>query len=278
MIPDLNNHLRQLGIPPLRVGGFMLMRSLLFPLSMLALRATILLYIFSPARKPVMALAVGAWVLYEVWNAITGVLAPQVRRANAGPGAVEPPQQQGAQANDVAQPIGPVANNQQQVVAAQANRPVVPATPRPVVNVARPQDVILEAVSKLNLDAEQRTLEARPEDEGRESVNAPPTMIYRARTFISLFITTLHPAVWDRRRAVLSIREGQIRTEASGREREEEQPSNADADLPEEERTRRQQEAQKREENRSALVAQHARRPRWVKEYVERVCAGEWVD
>jgi hypothetical protein len=78
---------------------------------------------------------------------------------------------------------------------------------------------------------------------------------------------------------VLRQREGRIRTEANAREREPEAPSadvNGDGEnaTTEAERIERERVARVRAE----LVAQHARRPRWVQAYVDRVRAGEWVD
>jgi hypothetical protein len=269
VLPHLNNHLRQIGLGPMapvrprfRMRDMLIFRPLLLPMSLLALRALILLYIFSPARKPFLALVIGLWVLYEVWSAVAAALAPAGGRAVAAANA--------APARDAA-----------------ANGPAAPVRARPMpdgvvgrtagANRARPADAVLESVSQLNLDSEERALQARPEDEAIESINAPPTTAHKIKSFVALFATTLHPAVWDRRRAVLTRREGQIRTEANARDRPNEVQAD-DSTLSEEERRRKQEEEQKRQESREALTSQHARRPRWVKDYIERVRVNEWED
>jgi hypothetical protein len=265
MLPALNNHLRQLGMPPVRARNAAFIRPLLLPLAMLTLRTFILFWMFSPTRKPFLALAIGAWVIYEVYAAISAALGPNQAAGEARPNPVEQV---------------PAAGNPQDVAARPAAgapaAAVVPAGARR--NASLPMTAALESVSQLNLADEQRTLEARPEDEGLAAVNAPPSTIHRAKSFVTLFASTLHPAIWDRRRATLIKREGQIRTEGGARDRQDEEPAAEDGEIPEAERTRRREEAEKRKESREALQAQHARRPRWVKEYIERVRAGEWVD
>jgi hypothetical protein len=266
VLPHLNNHLRQIGMGPIvrprfHMRDMLVFRPILLPLFMLSLRAMILLYIFSPSRKPFFALMIGLWVLYEVWKAIAA-LAPQ-------PGQ-QAPAINGVLARNVAAP-----NNPARAPAA----PVRPGNPArtPGTNHPRPADAALESVSKLNFDVEERALQARPEDEAAESINAPPTTAHKIKSFVALFATTLHPAVWDRRRAVLSRREGQIRTESNARERQDDAAAE-DTNLREDERRRKQEEEQKRRESREALVNQHARRPRWVKDYIERVRINEWED
>ena len=78
---------------------------------------------------------------------------------------------------------------------------------------------------------------------------------------------------------MLRQREGRVRTEANAREREPEAPGTEvnveeDSATTEAERTERQRVARTCAE----LVAQHARRSRWVQAYVDRVRRGEWVD
>lgn len=75
---------------------------------------------------------------------------------------------------------------------------------------------------------------------------------------------------------VLRQREGRMKTEADARERDE----NLDVDMAregenaEDGRTERERVARVRTE----LIAQHARRARWVQRYVDRVTRGEWSD
>jgi len=74
---------------------------------------------------------------------------------------------------------------------------------------------------------------------------------------------------------LLRQREGRLRTEANAREREPDPPSSdREHATTEGERTERERVAGVRAE----LAAQHARRPRWVQSYVDRVRTGEWVD
>jgi hypothetical protein len=276
MLPDLNAHLQQLGADPVRVPDVMLLRPLLLPLAMLALRTLILLYVFSPTRKPVLALLIGAWVMYEVWKAVTAALVPAARataQAAAAPAVAAQPADNGAPAGAPAGPAGNNAPAPVPAIAAPAARAPAGRNRRP----ARPSDALLESTSQLNLAAEERTLRARPEDAGNASVNARPSTLHRVKSFVALFTTTFHPAVWDRRRATLSTREGQLRTEANAMERLEE-VEDAEDGLPEEVRAQRREEREKVRENREKLLAQHARRPQWVKDYVERVKAGDWAD
>jgi hypothetical protein len=266
MLPELNAHLQQLGIPPVRAGPrarLELFRPLLAPMAFLALRAVILLYIFSPTRKPFVALAIATWVVYEVTRQLERIvfepMRADVRAAERGLERVR------AAAEDAARARGVPAN-------------LPPAPPRLGEVDARTQvERVMDAAADLNLSAEERALAARPEDAGNARVMVPPSAAHRAASFGALFLSTLHPAVWNRRRAALHRREGQLRTEAHAREREladEELPE----DLPEAERTRRREEADKARLARDELVQQHARRPQWVKEYVERVRGGDWAD
>jgi hypothetical protein len=130
-------------------------------------------------------------------------------------------------------------------------------------------------VAKLNIPAEEEALAASERMPPAEE----PGLVHKFTTFLSLLVLTLHPAVWNRRRAVLRQREGRVKTEANAREREPETPSveangGEDNATTEAERTERQRVARTRAE----LVAQHARRSRWVQAYVDRVRRGEWVD
>ncbi len=79
--------------------------------------------------------------------------------------------------------------------------------------------------------------------------------------FTLLFLSTLHPAIWDRRRNALRKREGRLRTEANVRQ------------APVDENT-----SQDRIQARDEVTARHERREAWVQQYVERVLTTEYLD
>jgi hypothetical protein len=87
-------------------------------------------------------------------------------------------------------------------------------------------------------------------------------------TFVSLLVLTLHPEVWNRRRAALKTREGRLRTEANVMEREVERLEGQELS----------EEDKKREETTAVLRMQDGRRAPWLKTYIQRVRGGEWVD
>jgi hypothetical protein len=117
----------------------------------------------------------------------------------------------------------------------------------------------------MNLRDEDRALEAPP-----DSPPAPaPTFLYKVRAFVSLFILTIHPAIWNRRRLELIQRENRMRMQMNAMERP---PAEGVTD------EQAQQEEAKRAEERQQLLEQHRRRPAWVRDYIHRARAGEWVD
>lgn len=264
-VTNLNNHLQQVGLPPLRIIPnananqnpndpnnplaaaeirAIPLRALMVPLVMLTFRTLILLYFFSPSKRPLFGIVLSAWILYEAWGAIRAVIGngdqpgAQAREGGNGAGAG-----QGVGPRGVPGPAGgpqPGVNNQ------GARRSQL--------------DAILDRLSNLNLTSEDAILNTESRD------ITPPSIGHRAKTFLSLLITTLHPAVWDRRRVILRRREGRIRTEANLREsppREE-----GDETL----------ESAHRDQSRLNMIARHERRPRWVREYVQRVQDTEWID
>lgn len=224
-------------------------RALLTPLLLLCLRTLLLVYLFSPARKPVFSIMLTAWVLYEAWGAVRGAFGDVARDENGGNAGAGAAQAQRAPRND---------NGNQ--VAAAFNPHQNPGRFRNMA--ATSADAILTRMSQLNLANEDRALnsEAGARDE--------PGVLTKVQMFFSLLLFTLHPAYWDRRRAALRSREGRVRTEANAREaaaQGEQGEQGGEGD----ERAR---------EARQQLLAAHARRPAWVRDYVERVRGGEWVD
>ncbi|KAH9482820.1 putative oxidoreductase C26H5.09c [Psilocybe cubensis] len=271
--PHLNELLQQFGMPPLRAamngdhgypGDFVVQRDdgivfrqipirpLLAPLMMLILRTSLLLYFVAPARTPVFGALILAWMLYEIWQPIRNGIqngwgrnpgaglnqGQQQQNVNDAPGNVVP--------NAVPAPGGPG------VLPAAANVPVRPGPVGPV-TLDLQAGALLDNLANLNIEEEQRMLN---QTEGAPA--AEPGLGHKITTFVSLFLTTLHPAIWNRRRVALRRREGVVRTEANARSRDGE--------------------ATAAEERREELRAQFNRRPAWIQRYMERVVAEEWVD
>ena len=260
--PHVNQLLQQLGFPPLRVAQNqngnpipgpnipilpeireINLRPLLGPVMMLVLRTTLLMYFVSPTRKPIFGLLILAWMLYEIWQPIRNALRnglgrnPQVNANNNRPDARGPQN-----------PVEPNGNNDAQAAAPQ---PAVPVTLD-----AQAND-IFDTLANINIQEEEGML--------REVSGVPPVepgFGHKVGTFFALLTTTLHPAIWNRRRIALRRREGTIRTEANMRNSvpPEEGESEAVGRIREE------------------LRAQFNRRPGWIQRYIGRVVAEDWVD
>jgi hypothetical protein len=82
-------------------------------------------------------------------------------------------------------------------------------------------------------------------------------------------VVTLHPEVYNRRRAALRQREGRLRTEMNAMEHEPEGREDGQSLSEEEER---------RHEFRRQLQTQHTQRAIWVRQYVDRVRGGDWIE
>jgi hypothetical protein len=236
-------------------------RALLAPLVMVFFRTLLLLYFFSPTRKPLLGLCIIAWIVYEMWtnlrNVVLGPLnrerervagaaaeaareAPAQGQAGGPPGTPTPPPQSGTQA---------------QTQAREAQGP-----PAPTNSIS-----LLALLAHIGIDAENKLL--WPTSPPR-TPPPPPSLMHKFMTFVSLIVLSLHPEVWNRRRAALKTREGRLRTEANAMEREIERVEGQE--LSDDDR--------KRDEMTAALHLQDGRRASWVKTYVQRVRGGEWVD
>ena len=213
------------------------LRALMVPLMMLTFRTLLLLYFFSPSKRPLFGIVLSAWILYEAWGAIRAVIGnndqPQ-RGGNAAGAGVGP--------GEVPGPAGGIQ----------------PARANNTTDRRTQTEALLDRLSWLNLTSEEAIWHANPSTD-----TTFPGLGHRVKTFFSLLITTLHPAVWDRRRRELRRREQEIRVEAHVRER---QPREGE----EETATNRQ--------NRMEAIEKNERRPRWVREYEQRVLNTEWVD
>lgn len=265
---NLNNHLQQLGLPPLRVvqnpnpnqnpndpnGPLAVeiraipLRALLVPLMMLTFRTVILMYFFSPSKRPLFGVVLSAWILYEAWGAFRAVLGngDQAGRANIA----------ARQENNRDGGVGQGQNGQRGAAATPAS-------------LGRSQfGVLFDRISNINLSTEDAIL-----DSSHVNGHPEPGLGHRVKTFVGLLVMTLHPAVWDRRRNALRRREGRVRTEANVRDSEPPatpatpaaEGGSGDADS-------------RREQARAQIVARQEQRPRWVREYVQRVELSEWAD
>lgn len=247
----VNAHLQQIGLPPLRVRqeNAMIaelravpMRALAGPLLMLTLRTLFLLYFFSPFQKPIFGIIVAAWLLYETWNTIRNAM-PRLRGNHAADARARP-------LMEAAHPLAP-------------NAPLrAPPAPPHRIPVQRPRPVsetLMDTLASVNLRDETNALDSRLE------AIAAPTLGHRIKTFVQLLVLTTHPAVWDRRRAMLRQREGRVRTEMNALEA----PTSAEGGGGD----------GQADEALARLRAVHARRAVWVSEYMERMRrGGDWVD
>lgn len=261
-VPHVNDLLQQMGLPPLRnvpnvdaarhqeqpraqnLLQDVPIRPLLAPLFMLILRTTLLLYFVAPTRKPIFGILILAWMLYEIWQPIRNNLLRQLQQN----------EQDGRQ-------------NGAQRAGAPGRPRVALAVPGPNNHPARRRGqsrALMEVLGNMNVDSEQRVLTEATQENPME-----PGLVHKAVTFICLLVTTLHPAIWNQRRAALRSREGIVRTEVNMRNA---QPR---TDLEDEEARRNEERA---EESRRALRERHARRPQWIRRYMERVMDAEWVD
>jgi len=262
---NLNDHLRQMGMPPLRVVPnqnnpnqnpndpnnalaaaeirALPLRALMMPLMMLTFRTLILMYFFSPSKRPLFGILLSAWILYEAWGAFRAVLggdqpgADGQARGGNGQAGGDAQGQAGQPGQNVQQAAGAGNSN-------QGGRTFMNA--------------LMDKLSSLNLGYEDRALHGNPNHTER-------SLIHKVQSLVLLFAMTLHPAVWDRRRALLRRREGYVRTEANARDAAD--PTDGDE-------TSNAAHAHAR----SQLVARYERKATWVKDYIQRVLNTEWVD
>jgi hypothetical protein len=238
-------------LPPFRE---MPLRPLLAPLILLFLRTILLLYFVAPTRKPFFAFLVLVWMVYEIWRPIQNGLMRVHRAAGDPQGGQNVPGQQPQAQQERRQRQRELEQQLGEDDAAQIARMQL----GPGAGLDQFSERVLEVAASQNITDEDGILNAVDGPNTTE-----PGFTHKATTLISLMFTTLHPAVWNRRRAALRPREGRIRTEAGVRN-----------SLP----TEGDEGSESRQQIRQELLAQHARRPQWVRNYIERVVAAEWVD
>jgi hypothetical protein len=256
---NLNQYLQQVGMPPMRVAANQLnhnpndpnnpaaaeiraipLRALLMPLMMLTFRTFLLMYFFSPSKRPFFGLLLSVWILYETWGALRGVLGHD--RPAPGQAQAQGRVEQGAGGDQAQNP--------------QRGQAALPGSSQ---NDNRGQlDWIYNYLATMDLSTEESILDGT--NQARE-----PSMTRKVKSFVSLFLMSLHPAVWDRRRATLRRREGRLRTE--GNVRQSAPPAEGAGE-----------EDANRAHAREQVIARHERRPQWVQRYVDRVQETEWAD
>lgn len=237
------------------------MRALLTPLFMLAMRATLIMYFFSPGQTPFFGVIIGMWVLYEAWGAIRAAVAAtrdpaQPRRDEDGQGGIN------------GDADFPGLNEHEERDAARHSE--------------NARNLIPNALANINLGDENYVLLGSRDP-------PPPTFLHKVKTFVSLMLITLVPALWDRRRTELRRRENMLRTEMNVITSAMAAPSPSGSaaqarDPPAEGEGESEDSAQEREELRRArelelaIIQKHARRPDWMREYVERAGRMEHYD
>ncbi|KAL5527205.1 hypothetical protein ACEPAG_5996 [Sanghuangporus baumii] len=225
------------------------MRELLTPLVLLFIRTLILLYFFSPARKPVFGILLGAYILYEAWGAVRGAIFDIGPLNGNDNRARQNERRRPAQAGNGAAPTPPPQNG-------------MPPAQNPGAAAAANVEAAIEHLAQAALDLESRWLETDAPD---------PGLAYRIIRFVFLLVLSVHPAFWNRRRAALRAREGRLRTEANAiesaaRQQAEGESSEGGAG---DERAR---------QARQQIIQRNERRPAWIREYIDRVRRGDWVD
>ena len=222
-------------------------RPLLAPLIMLLLRSMLLLYFVAPARKPVIGILIFLWMLYEIWQPIRNGL-------QNGWGQVRDRQQQVNNAEGVAI-AGQAQNNDAPVPnPLAANRPNVMGG-----TFDQQLTTFFDSVANMNIADEERVLNTVTDTPTPE-----PGLGHKFVTFVGLLVSTLHPAIWNRRRVSLRRREGSIRTETNAR----------NVPLAQSEGDEEARVAQRRDE----LRERFERRTPWVRRFMERVADEDWVD
>jgi len=242
-------------------------RAFAVPFLMLCLRTLFLLYIFSPARKPIFAILLTAWLVWELWAAAQGVLAEEraAGRAPAPPGA---PRNQnnrnGNPANGNAVPNGPQPPNG-------------PLPNRANQNPWAPQQAV-DRLAGYHIREEDTVFNA---PEGSPAAR-PPSIFARFRQAIVLFVLTMHPEVWNRRRRTLREREGRVKRELAERRRQREQAEAAQEQNGENEsnddNSSQQPNANEQQQQEAAPEVPVRRRAPWLEGYIERVERAEWID
>ncbi|KAF5393747.1 hypothetical protein D9757_000150 [Collybiopsis confluens] len=267
-------------------------RPLIFPILMLSLRTLLLLYFVAPARKPFLAFMIIAWVIWEIWVPVREVFGRAGRAGDAdGVQAMGDRQPQGAGEG----PAGADVMRAGQVPPLGVNRGVQPPGNGPQVlngapplpnnppagaapNAAAAAGSILNTLASFDITEGETALQAfadSPTNAITQDILPEPGVGRKALSFIVLLLTTVHPAVWNKRRAILRAREGRVRVEM-GALRETAPTQEETGDDTGDETSAEVLETQRRAALRAEISSKYMRRPVWVRRYMQRVFqAGE---
>lgn len=298
--PHVNDLLRELGLPPLRavpnanvdatvqpdVAGALPipehadgniirelpMRALLAPLLMLIFRTVLLIYFFSPTRKPILGLCLIAWIIYEMWTHVRIVILRPLDRAGGNGAGLGADDAQARRAADAAPAVAPIGQDNDHVGDRDPLRPGGRAPNTEATRdaqqvqgppIPRQSNGIVDSLALANIHNENKLLWPLQQP---TTVPEPPSFLHKVSSFFSLLVVTLHPEVYNRRRATLRQREGRLRTEMNAGEE-----AGNNEQMPSEEERRK-------DAFRQQLQTQHAQRAVWVKRYVERARQDDWIE
>ncbi|KAJ3991337.1 hypothetical protein F5050DRAFT_1581580 [Lentinula boryana] len=250
--------------PPIQIQHINL-RPLILPIFMLSLRTLLLLYFVAPARKPFFLLLILAWVGWEIWGWFGGLglrVEVEDQAGDIGRGVRGNNDNNGGGVAQAGVPIPPPVPQHAQAPAPNGPHAVVPGNNNaPGTTPARPPSII-DALASFDITESEAALSSfLPENDVKE-----PGLSRKAISFFVLLIATVHPAVWNRRRAILRAREGRVKVEMNAlTEGAGEQTDNA-----------------RRAQRRGEMFLRYMRRPSWVRRYMRRViiAGGEnaWAD
>ncbi len=135
---------------------------------------------------------------------------------------------------------------------------------------------VLDKLAQFNLKNEERALfpptpNSQPNHTRR--LQQEPSPLHRVKMLVVLFVLTLHPGVWMRRRTSLRQREGNVKKELHERQqnREREEGGRGSAATPGEAVTDSSSPP-------APVVVEFPQRPSWLEGYIRRVEQSEWVD
>ena len=225
-------------------------RAFAIPFLMLSLRTVFLLYIFSPARKPIFALILTVWLMWELWTAAQGILAEE--RAAQQPGVANAQRNRNNDAaNGAARPNArPLPNGNNQPGAGNQNR-------------WAPHHAVVDRLAAFHLREEGDAFDA-PEN---GAITRTPSLYSRLKQAMILFVLTIHPEVWNLRRRSLREREARVKRELAERRRQHPEGGESESE-----------QGQNQPRPQAEPELQGRRRAPWLEDYIQRVERAEWID